>query len=82
MKCSCCGKKKGFFESFEKVETTSFRLDLCTDCATLLYGMRTAKQENEQTAMNDMKTKLQKRMERGASTAQFLGWYGEYLKQF
>lgn len=82
MNCSCCGKKKGFFESFEKVEANGVQLALCTDCATLLYGVRTAAQENEQEAMSEMQMKLQKRIEKGKASATFLEWYKGYLKQF
>ena len=81
MRCSCCCKKKGLFESFEEVSVENTLLNLCTDCATLLYGIRTASAENDHRAVDDMKDQLQKRMKKATPSDAFLQWYKKYLNQ-
>ena len=40
MKCSCCGKKKNFFESYEKIIDTEGVYDICKNCCKIIYKIR------------------------------------------
>lgn len=58
MKCSCCGKKRGLFESFEHI---SDDVDVCVKCAVILYKLREAINEEKEDDISSVKAELKKR---------------------
>lgn len=42
MKCYCCSIRKGFFESFAKLDTEKGIIYLCPNCNELLYKIRSS----------------------------------------
>lgn len=76
MNCSCCGRRKKLFESFESI---SSEIDVCVECSTLLYKLRDYKMENKEEEILEYIKKIGKRME-NKSTKQFDKWFTEFSK--
>ena len=47
MRCDCCGRRKGFFESFAVVKNGDLALNLCARCNDLAYKTRDAAAEHD-----------------------------------
>ena len=55
MRCSCCGRKKKMFESFENIGKGGY---ICVDCSDILYRIHdavTEKQKEEYEAISAKK---------------------------
>ena len=75
MKCACCGKRKGIFESYEELDK---KMSICVNCSKLLYKYQDAKKEGN----NEDATKIIEEIERKKSTKAFQKWLKEFMSRF
>lgn len=75
MKCSCCGKKKGLFESFEELEKD---VNICVECSKKLYKYQDFKKEKN----NEEAVKMLKQIKPKKNTEEFSKWLEAFLQRF
>lgn len=80
MVCSCCGKKRGFFASFEEFSANGIKIALCPDCSALTYRLRDAAQAHLEEDFQSIHTAISKRAT-GKATEAFLKWYKAYVEE-
>ncbi len=76
MNCSCCGKKKRFFETFSEVDNGTYHFSVCKYCGDILYAIKGANKENAEGAVSELKTLIERRMKKGGNS-EFQNWYDE-----
>ena len=75
MKCSCCGRKRRFLESFEELGTG---LNICVDCSKLLYKYQDyRKEQNLEDAAIILESIKGKK-----HTKEFEAWLNSFLSRF
>lgn len=77
MKCSCCGKNKGFFESFAPLDDG---LSICIKCDTVLCRIKDAKKYSD-LAQYDENVGIVRANIKKAKNVVFSKWFEEYLKK-
>lgn len=76
MNCSCCGRRKKLFESFE---TITHDINVCVECSTLLYKLRDCKNEKNEKESDKCLKLIKKRMS-NKSSKKFEEWFKEFSK--
>lgn len=74
MNCSCCGRRKKLFESFEAI---SPRIDVCVECSTLLYKLRDYNAVNNEKEKENCMELITKR-KNNKSTKEFEEWFSSF----
>ena len=74
MKCACCGKKKGIFESFEEVDKN---VNICVDCSKLLYKYQDFIHEGNE----DETDKILNLIKEKKSNVEFNRWFEGFLSR-
>lgn len=77
MRCDCCGKRRGLFQSFAAIETKSGQISLCSDCNDLAYKMRDAIRCGEENAYRESREALARREKN--PTEHYLEWKAEFV---
>ena len=76
MKCSCCGRKKKLFESFENIGKGR---EVCVDCSDILYRIHDAVSEKNSEEYDANKKKIEAFFSKQASK-EFKDWFkNDYL---
>lgn len=75
MRCACCNKKKGLFESFEELDKEN---SICVECSKLLYKYQDAKKEKKDEEANEFLKKIKSKK----NSPEFLKWLEGFLKRF
>ena len=73
-KCSCCGRKKKFFESFEDIGKGGA---VCVECSDILYRIHDAKREKNVEEYNQNIDKIKGYIDKEKSTDGFIRWFKE-----
>ena len=72
MKCSCCNKRKGIFESFEELDKN---VHICVECSKDLYKFQDFKNEkNEEEA-----EKILEQIKKKNSAIEFTKWLNTFV---
>lgn len=72
MKCSCCGRTKKLFESFEELDAT---VSVCVECSKKLYKYQDSKHDkNEEEA-----TMILKKIKGGHNSPEFTKWLKAFV---
>ena len=66
MKCDCCSKRRGLFESFTNLKTNDGVLHICVKCSTLVYIIRDDLKDND-PKLKDHLAELEKRETKDAT---------------
>ena len=75
MKCSCCGRKRRFLESFEELDT---KLNICVDCSKLLYKYQDYMKEHN---LEDA-AKILDSIKGKKHTKEFEVWLNSFVSRF
>ena len=63
MKCSCCGRRKRVFESFENIDYLNNKMNICGSCSGLVYAIRGAIREKDEKAIAELYNEICKKKE-------------------
>ena len=75
MRCSCCGKRKKLFESFEKITQ---EVNVCVQCSTLLYKLKDSLADNNNELAEQIMEKI-KQAANSTASPHFTSWFnGKY----
>ena len=74
MNCSCCGRRKKLFESFEAISPS---IDVCVECSTLLYKLRDYNAVNNEKEKENCMELITKR-KNNKSTKEFEEWFSSF----
>ena len=78
-KCSCCGRKKKFLESFEDIGKGGA---VCVECSDLLYRIHDAKSEKNVAEYNQRVNDVKKYIGQGKVSNEFKEWFiNDFLKR-
>lgn len=77
MRCDCCGKRRGPFQSFAAIEAKSGQINLCSDCNDLAYKMRDAVRYGKEDAYRESKEALTRREKK--PTERYLEWKAGFV---
>lgn len=75
MKCSCCGKAKKLFESFEKLDKN---VSICVECSKELYKYQDSKHDKNEVAAAKILGKIKKE----GNSPEFTKWLGTFVSRF
>lgn len=79
MKCSCCGRKKKMFESFEDIGQGG---NICVDCSDILYRIHDAVTENQKEEYEAKVYSVKDYIKAKKSTNEFESWfYDDFIKR-
>lgn len=77
--CSCCRRKKRFFESFENIGNGGA---VCIQCSDILYKIHDTKIEKNTEDYNKNIDKITEYIDKGEATINFTKWFKEdFLKR-
>ena len=74
MNCSCCGRKKKLFESYETIDNN---INICIDCSQLLYRIRDASNAHDFSTVSLLKKQLSQKSANKMSD-DFQSWYNQF----
>lgn len=78
-KCSCCGRKKKFFESFEDIGKGGA---VCVECSDILYRINDAKREKDVEEYNKNIDVVNGYIDNKKASEGFISWYkGDFIKR-
>ena len=78
-KCSCCGRKKKFFESFEDIGKGGA---VCVECSDILYRINDAKREKDMDEYNKRIDEVKGYIDNKKSSESFINWFmGDFMKR-
>ena len=78
-KCSCCGRKKKFFESFEDIGKGGA---VCVECSDILYRINDAKREKDVEEYNKKIDEVKGYIDNEKSSESFINWFkGDFIKR-
>ncbi len=78
-KCSCCGRKKKFFESFEDIGKGGA---VCVECSDILYRINDAKREKDVEEYNKKIDEVKGYIDNEKSSEGFINWFkGDFMKR-
>jgi len=77
MKCSCCGKNKGLFESYAPLDD---RLNVCIKCDTILCRIKDARKDHN-AAQYEENVGIVNGYTKKTKNEEFAKWFGGYLKK-
>lgn len=79
MKCSCCGKKRRLFESFENIGAGGA---VCVRCSDILYRIHDAKTDNQKEEYNLKLNEVNKYIGQGKASSEFKIWFlNDFMKR-
>lgn len=78
MRCDCCLRRKGPFESYALVKTGDGSMNLCPACNDLLYKIRDDANEKKQEKFKKHVKELEEKGKKGSQA--FVVWKDKYLK--
>ena len=73
-KCSCCGRKKKFFESFEDIGKGGA---VCVGCSDILYKINDAKREKDMEEYNISVDTINGYIDSNKTSIGFASWFKE-----
>lgn len=73
MRCSCCGKRKKLFESFEKITQD---VNVCVQCSTLLYKLKDSLADNDNELAEQIMEKI-KQAANSTASPHFTSWFND-----
>lgn len=73
MRCSCCGKRKKPFESFEKITQ---KVVVCVQCSTLLYKLKDSLADKNNELAEQIKEKI-KQVANSTASSDFNSWFND-----
>lgn len=78
-KCSCCGRKKKFFESFEDIGKGG---EVCVECSDILYRINDAKREKDVETYNRNIDAISGYIDNKKASEGFISWFkGDFIKR-
>lgn len=80
MVCECCGRKKRLFESFAKIKSGEFEINLCVECNDLMYKIRDAYEADDENSAKTHIAKIEKHRQK--SSKAFKKWKAAFLKKY
>ena len=78
MKCDCCGKKKGFFESFSLIKTKQYNLNLCARCNNIEFKIRDYSALNNKEEVNKALIQIDN-LSKDKCSKKFEEWHKEFV---
>lgn len=78
MICSCCGRKKKIFESFENIGDGG---DICVDCSDIMYRIHDAYEEKDKKEYESRVNSIYEYIELKKASEKFSKWFKEDFMQ-
>ena len=78
MKCSCCGKRKGFFDSYAPLDGDMM---ICIKCDTTLCKIKDAAADKKPDEYKINVEKIRKHIAKNKDKA-FSKWFDAYIENF
>lgn len=78
MRCSCCGKKRNFFESYERIIDSGNEFNLCVDCCKPVYKIRDFANIGDWESMNKYINVTKVRIN-GTEDENFKNWIERFI---
>lgn len=80
MVCECCGRRKRLFESFAKIKSGEFEINLCVECNDLMYKIRDAYESDDEISAKTYIAHIDKHRQK--SSKAFKKWKSAFLKKY
>ena len=78
MKCSCCGKRKGLFDSYAPLDGGMM---ICIKCDTVLCKIKDAAEDKKPDEYKANIEKIRKDIEKNKNT-EFSKWFDSYVEKY
>lgn len=80
MVCECCGRRKRLFESFAKIKSGEFEINLCVECNDLMYKIRDAYESDDEISAKTYISYVDKHRQK--SSKAFKKWKTAFLNKY
>ena len=80
MVCDCCGKRRGFLESFVPYDHKDSKVNLCVHCNEMIYTVRDAILKEDVDKLNAFLTNIGSLKEKNSPV--FADWWSRILQGF